>query len=126
MKSNSGTAAHLPESLRISTVKPKALAVGTIVPPLAESARAGHPVRCFCRRNQKGGPLARFNPTTRAIAIVGNLALMRVLVGERHLNYLLASAISITVSSIVIFLVSDGWVFENEGFNDKCNQDLST
>jgi len=53
----------------------------------------------------------RFNLTTGAISIVGNLVLMRVLVGEGHLNYLLANAIAIVLCSITNFLVSDGWVF---------------
>jgi len=55
---------------------------------------------------------ARFNLTTGAVSIVGNLALMRVLVGAGHLNYLLANAIAIVLCSIVNFLVSDEWVFE--------------
>jgi len=54
----------------------------------------------------------RFNLTTGAVSIVGNLALMRVMVGEGHLNYLLANAIAIALCSIANFLVSDGWVFE--------------
>ena len=54
----------------------------------------------------------RFNLTTGAVSIVGNLALMRVLVGEGHLNYLLANAIAIALCSIANFLVSDGWVFQ--------------
>ena len=54
----------------------------------------------------------RFNLTTGVVSIAGNLALMRVLVGEGHLNYLLANAIAIALCSIANFLVSDGWVFE--------------
>ena len=54
----------------------------------------------------------RFNLTTGAVSIVGNLALMRGMVGERHLNYLLANAIAIALCSIANYLVSDGWVFE--------------
>ena len=54
----------------------------------------------------------RFNLTTGAVSIVGNVALMRLMVGEGHLNYLLANAISIALCSIANFLVSDGWVFE--------------
>ena len=55
---------------------------------------------------------ARFNLTTGAVSIVGNLALMRVMVGEGHMNYLLANTIAIALCSIANFLVSDGWVFE--------------
>ena len=54
----------------------------------------------------------RFNLTTGAVSIGGNLVLMRVMVGEGHLNYLLANAIAIALCSIANFLVSDGWVFE--------------
>jgi len=55
---------------------------------------------------------ARFNLTTGAVSILGNLALMRVMVGQGNLNYLVANAIAITLCSIANFLVSDGWVFE--------------
>lgn len=54
----------------------------------------------------------RFNVTTGAVSIVGNLALMRVMVGEGHMNYLVANAIAIALCSLANFLVSDGWVFE--------------
>jgi putative flippase GtrA len=53
----------------------------------------------------------RFNLTTGAVSIIGNLSLMRVLVGEGHLNYLAANAIAIALCSIANFLVSDEWVF---------------
>src|SRR5438477_826270 len=55
--------------------------------------------------------LLRFNLTTGAVSIVGNLALMRVMVGEGHINYLLANAIAIALCSIANFLVSETWVF---------------
>jgi len=54
----------------------------------------------------------RFNLTTGAVSIVGNLALMKVMVGQGHMNYLLANAIAIALCSIANFLVSDTWVFE--------------
>lgn len=54
----------------------------------------------------------RFNLTTGAVSIVGNLALMKVMVGQGHMNYLLANAIAITLCSVANFLVSDEWVFE--------------
>lgn len=53
----------------------------------------------------------RFNLTTGAVSILGNLALMRVLVGDGHINYLVANAIAIALCSIANFLVSDAWVF---------------
>jgi len=53
----------------------------------------------------------RFNLTTGAVSILGNLALMRLMVGAGHVNYLVANAIAIALCSIANFLVSDGWVF---------------
>ena len=56
--------------------------------------------------------LARFNLTTGAVSIVGNLALMKVMVGFGHMNYLAANAIAIVLCSLANFLVSEEWVFE--------------
>lgn len=56
--------------------------------------------------------LARFNATTGTVSIVGNLALMRVMVGQAHMNYLVANAIAIALCSIANFVVSEEWVFE--------------
>ncbi len=56
--------------------------------------------------------LIRFNLTTGAVSILGNLALMKVMVGEGHMNYLLANAIAIALCSVANFLVSEEWVFE--------------
>lgn len=54
-----------------------------------------------------------FNMTTGAVSILGNLALMKVLVGFGRLNYLLANAIAIALCSLANFLVSETWVFES-------------
>ena len=56
--------------------------------------------------------LLRFNLTNGAVSILGNLALMKVMVGQGHMNYLLANAIAITLCSLANFLVSETWVFE--------------
>lgn len=56
--------------------------------------------------------LVRFNLTNGAVSILGNLALMKVMVGQGHMNYLLANAIAITLCSLANFLVSNEWVFE--------------
>lgn len=58
--------------------------------------------------------LLRFNLTTGAVSILGNLALMRVMVGEGHMNYLVANGIAIALCSIANFLVSEQWVFEEK------------
>jgi putative flippase GtrA len=55
---------------------------------------------------------ARFNLSTGAISILGNLGLMKMLVGQGHMNYLLANAIAIAICSLANFLVSDEWVFD--------------
>jgi putative flippase GtrA len=55
--------------------------------------------------------LLRFNMTCGAVSIIGNLALMKVMVAEGHMNYLLANGIAIVLCSMANFLVSDGWVF---------------
>lgn len=55
----------------------------------------------------------RFNLTTGAVSILGNLGLMKMLVGQGHMNYLLANGTAIVLCSLANFLVSDGWVFED-------------
>ena len=57
--------------------------------------------------------LVRFNLTNGAVSILGNLGLMKVMVGLGHVNYLLANAVAITLCSGANFLVSEGWVFES-------------
>jgi len=53
----------------------------------------------------------RFNLTTGAVSIIGNLALMKVMVSFGHMNYLLANAIAIMLCSLANFLVSEKCVF---------------
>jgi putative flippase GtrA len=55
--------------------------------------------------------LLRFNFTTGAVSILGNLALMKLLVDAAHLNYFLANAITIPACSVVNFVVSNRVVF---------------
>lgn len=57
----------------------------------------------------------RFNLTTGAVSIIGNLALMRVMVGQGHMNYLIANMIAVALCSLANFLVSEAWVFEEVG-----------
>lgn len=58
--------------------------------------------------------LLRFHLSNGALSILGNLVLMRVMVGQAHMNYLLANAIAITVCSLANFLMSETWVFQQE------------
>jgi putative flippase GtrA len=55
---------------------------------------------------------AKFNLTTGLFSIVGNVLVMKVLVGSAHLNYFVANIVTIATCSIVNFLVSDRFVFE--------------
>ena len=55
--------------------------------------------------------LLRFNFTTGAVSILGNVALMKLLVDAAHLNYLMANAITIPTCSAINFVVSDRLVF---------------
>ena len=58
--------------------------------------------------------LLRFHLGNGAVSILGNLALMRVMVGQAHMNYLLANAIAVTLCSAANFLVSETWVFQQK------------
>jgi putative flippase GtrA len=57
--------------------------------------------------------LWRFHLANGAISIVGNLTMMKALVGTAHMNYLIANLIAIAVCSLGNFMLSDRWVFEN-------------
>jgi len=70
---------------------------------------ADRPVR---RPMQSLVRLAKFNASNGAISMVGNLGLMRLLVGEVKLNYVVANLIAIVVCSLVNFLLSDRFVFD--------------
>jgi putative flippase GtrA len=54
----------------------------------------------------------KFNLSTGLFSIVGNVLLMRALVEGARLNYLVANIITIATCSIVNFVVSDLFVFE--------------
>ena len=57
---------------------------------------------------------AKFNATNGGVSIVGNLLIMRALVGRFHMNYMIANLIAVTVCSLVNFLLSDWLVFERD------------
>ncbi len=56
--------------------------------------------------------LAKFNAANGAVSIVGNVALMRLLVGEFRFNYFAANLLAIVLCSLVNFLLGDRLVFE--------------
>ena len=47
--------------------------------------------------------LLRFHLANGAVSLLGNLALMKVMVGLGHMNYLVANAIAITLCSLAEF-----------------------
>ncbi|HLB86056.1 MAG TPA: GtrA family protein [Terriglobales bacterium] len=53
----------------------------------------------------------KFNFTTGALSIVGNVVLMKLLVGVMALQYLVANGVTIAICSIVNFAVSNKFVF---------------
>jgi putative flippase GtrA len=58
--------------------------------------------------------LLRFNLSNGAVSIIGNLALMKLMVEVGHMNYIVADCVAIALCSLVNFLVSEQWVFEEE------------
>ncbi|MGD0790596.1 MAG: GtrA family protein [Terriglobales bacterium] len=58
--------------------------------------------------------LAKFNASNGAVSIVGNLVLMRLLVGELKFNYVASNLVAIVLCSLVNFLLGDRFVFDAE------------
>ncbi|MGA8199758.1 MAG: GtrA family protein [Candidatus Sulfotelmatobacter sp.] len=56
--------------------------------------------------------LLRFNFANGAVSMAGNLGLMKLMVGIGHMNYLVANAIAIALCSLVNFIVSNEYVFD--------------
>ncbi|HEV2114173.1 MAG TPA: GtrA family protein, partial [Terriglobales bacterium] len=57
--------------------------------------------------------LMHFNLSNGAISILGNVALMRLLVGSLHLPILISNGIAIAACGLANFLVSDRIVFRH-------------
>jgi putative flippase GtrA len=55
--------------------------------------------------------LLRFNLAAGGVSIAGNLALMKLLVGLCHVNYLIANVVAIVSCSLLNFLLSEAWIF---------------
>lgn len=70
--------------------------------------------------------LLKFNCTTGAVSIGGNLLLMRALVGEWHLHYLPANVVTIVCCSLLNFVISDCMVFRREGAQTRFNFRVSS
>jgi putative flippase GtrA len=58
-----------------------------------------------------GRQLIRFNTANGLVSMLGNLAIMRVLVREAHLPVLMANSIAILVCSVVNFCLGHHWAF---------------
>jgi|WetSurMetagenome_2_1015567.scaffolds.fasta_scaffold226502_2 putative flippase GtrA len=56
--------------------------------------------------------LLRFNLTSGAISILSNLVLMRIFVGQFHVQYLAANLITIVTASLANFLLSEFFAFK--------------
>ena len=55
--------------------------------------------------------LVRFHLSNGLVSLVGNLALMRLLVQEAHLPILASNCIAILCCSVINFCLGDGWGF---------------
>jgi putative flippase GtrA len=55
---------------------------------------------------------AKFNATNGAVSILGNLALMRLLVGKLKFNYIVSNCAAIVACSLLNFLLGDRVVFD--------------
>ena len=64
-----------------------------------------------CDESTRLTKLVRFHLSNGAISMVGNLALMRMLVDKAHLPVLAANVIAILCCSIANFCLGDNWTF---------------
>jgi putative flippase GtrA len=62
-------------------------------------------------RSPRLAQFVRFHLSNGLVSAVGNLALMRVLVGEAHMPVLAANASAILCCSLVNFFLGNEWVF---------------
>jgi putative flippase GtrA len=69
-------------------------------------------------------PLARFHLSNAAISLVGNVVLMRVLVGAFGLRPIVANLVAIAACAVINFLASDHWVFVANDCDAMCTPRL--
>jgi putative flippase GtrA len=55
--------------------------------------------------------LVRFHVANGAVSLVGNVVVMRVLVGAAHVPVVAANAVAIGCCGVVNFWLGEGWVF---------------
>ena len=100
-------------ALRIPYLLATALAVETAV----LHNFVWHELWTWRDRRGAGGALwrlLRFNLSNGAISILVNVALMRLLVGQFHMQYLIANLIAIAAGSLANFLASEFFVFRSK------------
>jgi putative flippase GtrA len=91
-----------------------ALAVETaVIHNFLWHARFTWPDRPCHHRVQWLARMAKFNLANGLVSLVGNLLIMRALVGQSHMNYGIANLIAVAACSIVNFLLSDHLVFQD-------------
>jgi len=61
--------------------------------------------------------LVRFHLSNGLVSMLGNLAIMRILVDEAHMPVLAANCVAILCCSVVNFYLGDGWVFAAKAGN---------
>jgi putative flippase GtrA len=57
--------------------------------------------------------LAKFNLSNGLVSLVGNVIIMRALVGGLEMNYVVANLIAVATCSLMNFLLGDRFVFES-------------
>ena len=69
--------------------------------------------RPSANRKQSLYRFAKFNATNGAVSILGNLVLMRLLVGKLKFNYILSNCAAIGACSVLNFVFGDRVVFDS-------------
>lgn len=102
----------LTSGLRMNYLAATALAVeATVIHNFLWHQRFTWPDR---QNNRSMACFLRFNLTTGAISILGNIALMALFAGVAHLPYVAANLATITICSLANFVASDKLVFRGE------------
>jgi dolichol-phosphate mannosyltransferase len=117
----SGTLAALTTWLHVGYITATALAVEVaIIQNFFWHERFTWADRGGLRTREDYWRFLKFNVTTGAFSILGNVALMRVFVGLLHLNLVLANLLTIATCSIFNFAVSDRLVFKKNKNENAC------
>lgn len=66
------------------------------------------------------GQLTRFHLANGMVSLLGNLGLMKLLVGNAHLPVLAADGIAIVCCSVVNFCLGHTWAFAGQGPEAEC------